>query len=216
MTSIVQAAAGQTGAPARCPAYPAAFLRLSDGRDIVVRPIRPEDDALERAFIQGLSRDSRYNRLLSGRTLTPDEIRQLTRIDYHREMAFVALAFNSGQASLLGVARYVRDSAGSGAEFALVVTDAWQRKGIGSLLLNTLLRHARAVGIERLHGITLATNQAMQHLARRLGFVQMHDPQDATARRIEKSLAPAERPAAEYSCARNYAVAANDDTSAPA
>jgi acetyltransferase len=103
--------------------------RFAPDGEVIVRPIHPDDDAIESAFIRGLSRDSRYNRLLSGRKLTPQEIRRLTRIDYEREMAFIALAPDGGQASLLGVARYVRDSDGDGAEFALVVADAWQRRG---------------------------------------------------------------------------------------
>jgi acetyltransferase len=167
--------------------------------------------------------------LLSARKLTPEEIRRLTRIDYEREMAFVAVTGDGGQARLLGVARYVRDAVYSGAEakdanesgaeareadsggaeassaddrgaeagdaddssaeFAMVVADAWQRKGVGTLLLSTLLRHAHAAGIGRLHGITLASNRGMQNLAHKFGFVQKHDPQDASIRYLEKTLA---------------------------
>jgi len=76
------------------------------------------------------------------------------------------------------------------------------------LLLRTLLQHARAAGIARIHGITLATNQAMQDLARKLGFVQQPDPQDATVRQLTKTLAagvspPAVRAGAEYPAAAN-------------
>lgn len=176
------------GAPQRCPAPPVESERLPDGTGIIVRPIRPEDDVMERAFIRSLSNDSRYNRLLGARKLTPDEVRQLTRIDYDREMAFVAVTADSGRQQLLGVARYVRD-ADRGAEFAIVVADAWQRKGIGSMLLDRLLRHAHTAGIARLYGITLATNDAMQNLARKLGFRQLPYPRDATLRQAEKSLA---------------------------
>lgn len=216
MASIVPEAPDRTGMPARYPAHLVESRRLPGGANIIIRPIHPDDDALESAFIRGLSRDSRYNRLLSGRRLTPQEIRQLTRIDHEREMAFIALRPDGSQASLLGVARYVRDSDGDGAEFALVVADAWQRKGLGSLLLDTLLRHARAAGIARLHGITLATNQAMQNLARKLGFAQKADPQDASVRQVEKALLHAARPAADYANARHHGVAANDEVGAPA
>lgn len=199
-------------APPRYPAHRVAFRRLPDGTNIIIRPIRPEDDAIERAFISGLSRDTGYNRLLSGRKLTPDEIRHLTRIDYEREMAFVAVTVIGGQARLLGVARYVRDADASGAEFAIVVADGCQRKGRGTLLLSTLLRHANSAGIGRLHGITLATNQAVQNLARKLGFVQKPDPQDATVRQIEKTLAAGVSSAAVGASARYPGiVAANDE-----
>lgn len=195
-------------APPRYPAHLVESLRLTDGTNIVIRPIRPEDDRIERAFIRGLSRDTGYKRLLSARKLTPEEIRHLTRIDYEREMAFVAV--DGGQARLLGVVRYVRDADASGAEFAMVVADAWQFRGVGTLLLSVLLRHAHAAGIGRLHGITLGTNQAMLNLARKLGFVQRPDPQDATVRYVEKRLATEVLPAGA-SAGSPGAAAANDE-----
>jgi acetyltransferase len=197
-------------APPLYPAHLVAYRCLPDGTAIIIRPIHPQDDAIEREFISGLSSDTRYNRLLGARKLTRDEILQLTHIDYEREMAFVALRVDGGQARLLGVVRYVRGADAAGAEFAIVVADAWQRKGIGSLLLGTLLQHAPSAGIVRLHGTTLAGNQAMQKLARKLGFVQKADPQDATVRQIEKTLAPEVPPAAAHSSAGHYPVAAND------
>ena len=96
MAAIAPVAAERGSAAPHCTAHLHAFSRLVDGTDIVIRPVHPGDDALERAFIAGLSRDSRYNRLLSGRSLTQAEIRQLTRINYAREMAFVALSRNGG------------------------------------------------------------------------------------------------------------------------
>lgn len=194
MASIA-ASTGRADAPARYPVQLIASARLADGTAIVIRPIRPQDDAIERSFIGGLSSDSRYNRLLGARKLTAEEIRHLTRIDYDREMAFIAVTADAAQEILLGVARYVKDADGSGAEFAIVVADAWQRQGIGSLLLGALLRRAQSAGIARLHGITLAGNQAMQKLARRLEFVQKPDPQDATVRQLEKTLPAAVAPA---------------------
>lgn len=202
-------------APLPYPAQLAAFRRLPDGTVVVIRPIQPEDDAIERAFINSLSADTRYNRLLSGRKLTPEEIRHLTRIDYEREMAFVAISTNGEQTRLLGVARYVRDGDGNGAEFALVVADAWQKKGVGTLLLATLLRHAYAAGIERLHGVTFATNQAMQNLARKLGFARKQDPRDATVRQVEKTLTAEVLAVPAYSIAGYAGVAANDGGIAP-
>ena len=162
---------------------------------------------MERAFVCNLSRDSAYNRLFSNRKLTAQEIRQLTCIDYEREMALVAVHAEGGQASLLGVARYVKNA--DGAEFALVVADAWQHRGVGTLLLRALLRHARSAGIARLHGVTLAGNQAMQGLARKLGFTLQADARDATLRWVGKDLAAA--PLLPLSLAAYGGVAANDE-----
>lgn len=198
-------------APPRYPAHLTASRRLPDGTAVVIRPIHPDDDAIESAFIAGLSSNSRYNRLLSGRKLTPEETRRLTRIDYEREMAFIAVTVIGARATQLGVARYVRDAAGSGAEFALVVADAWQHKGVGALLCDTLLRYAQAAGIGRMHGITLASNQAMLGLARKFGFAPTRDPCDATVRYVEKALAPG----AAGAGAERDAVAANDASFTP-
>ena len=121
--------------------YPADLAERSclvDGTEFIIRPIHPDDEALERAFICGLSRDSAYNRLLSRRKLSAQEIRQLTRIDYEREMAFVAVCGVGVRADMLGVARYVKNA--DGAEFALVVADAWQRRGLGTQLLGAAPR----------------------------------------------------------------------------
>jgi len=210
---MTSTAATRAYAPPPYPAHLVAFRQLPDSTNIIIRPIHPDDDAIEMDFIRGLSRDSAYNRLLSGRKLTPDEIRHLTRIDYEREMAYIAIIVDRGQARLLGVARYVRDADNRGAEFAIVVADAWERKGVGSLLLRTLLQHAHAAGIARVHGITLATNQAMQDLARSLGFVQRPDPQDATVREVAITLANRD-PAVSPSAAYFGGAAANDEGTA--
>lgn len=145
---------------------------------------------MEFAFVCGLSRDSGYNRLLSARKLSAREIRRLTRIDYDKEMAYIATSGSGAQARMLGVARYVKDEAVGGAEFAVVVADAWQGRGVGTLLLRVLQEHARGAGVANLHGITLATNNAMYYLGRKLGFAQRADPHDATVRLVHKTLLP--------------------------
>jgi GNAT superfamily N-acetyltransferase len=97
-----------------------------------------------------------------------------------------------------------------------VVADAWQHKGVGTLLLSTLLQYAHSAGVGRLHGITLATNQAVQNLARKLGFVQKHDPQDATVRLLEKTLAAGMLPVpVRESAGFPDTAAANDAGPAP-
>lgn len=181
----------QSRAQAPYPAHLTRSRRLPDGTHIVIRPIHPDDAELERAFINALSSDSRYYRLLGARRLTPQEVQHLTCIDYEREMAFIAVRATSRHTSQLGVARYVRDAAGNGAEFAIVVADAWQRKGVGTVLLSALIEHARAAGIGRLHGIRLATNEAMHKLARKFGFASSADREDATLRWVAKTLTPA-------------------------
>jgi acetyltransferase len=141
-----------------------------------------------RRFLAGISKESGWNRLLSGRNLSPAEIHHLTRIDYEHEMAFIAVTAIGGEEREIGVARYVVDEDRSGAEFALLITDAWQHRGIGTLLTRALLRYAHASGLARMHGITHASNQAMIDLAGKLGFERIHVPSDATIVQVVKML----------------------------
>jgi acetyltransferase len=161
---------------------------LADGTPVTIRPIRPEDDHMVQLFLDGVSSESGWNRLLSGRRLTPMEIHHLTRIDYLREMALVALTSVEGEEREVGVARYVVDEDTTGAEFALLIGDAWQHKGVGSLLLAALTRQARSAGLARLHGITFSGNRAMLALAHKFGFVRVPVPSDATVQEVFKEL----------------------------
>ena len=139
---------------------------------MTIRPICAADLQLERAFVVGLSPETRYQRLLSGRQLLPGELERWTDIDYAREMALVALATVDGVEQELGVARYVRepDASAHSADFAVVVGDRWHGYGIGEKLLRSLLRAAVDDGIEVVTGITLSSNAAMLALAHKLGF----------------------------------------------
>jgi GNAT superfamily N-acetyltransferase len=166
-------------------AYPAHLvenLRLRDGSALTIRPIRAADRRLELDFLVGLSAQTRYQRLLSGRQLLPGELKRLTDIDYAHEMALVALATVDGRLRQIGVARYVRDAADDerSADFAIVVADDRQRRGLGELLLRSLLRAARADGVSVLGGITLSSNAAMLALAKKFGFTARREPGNAS------------------------------------
>jgi acetyltransferase len=154
--------------------YPEALEaseRLRDGTEVTFRPIRPEDAAMETEFITELSDESRYLRFLSlVRHVTPEMIARFTQIDYDREMALIATLKEEDRESIIAVARYVRDANPASAEFAIVVADRAQRKGLASKLMNRLMRHARWAGIRHLRGLVLASNSSMLELMDRLGF----------------------------------------------
>lgn len=202
--------AGQAGSvidtPAGYPHHLVARRHLPDGTSLLLRPIAPADRQRHWRFICGLSLQTRYQRLMSPRCLLPGELRRMVEIDYRREMALVALAPSQdgpggamaretaaeptwgttaagADAAEVGVARYVRvgDDA---VEFALVVADAWQRRGLGRLLLEHLVSAATAAGTRHLGGITLATNTPVIRLARRLGFEVSGEPGDWTVKRL--------------------------------
>jgi acetyltransferase len=138
---------------------------------VTLRPLRPEDRDVELAFVSGLSPETRSSRLLGGtRAITREYIESLVTVDYSRDMALAATTMLGGTETLIGVARYVRDPRGDAAEFAIVVADAWQGRGIGRRLLGKLAEVARRRGLKRLYGDILAMNRPMLELVRKLGF----------------------------------------------
>ena len=142
-----------------------------DGAVVTIRPIRPADLELEREFVTGLSAVTGYHRLMSTRTPSPAELRRFTNIDPRREVALIATTTVDGRERQVGVARYVKDeSKPDEAEFAIVLADAWQRRGLGRRLLASLIDVAKRDGVRRLVGSTLSDNESMLRLARRLRF----------------------------------------------
>ena len=151
---------------------------------MTLRPLRPDDADIEFEFVSGLSPETRQNRLLGGaRAITREYIEELTRVDFSRDMALAATVMIGDKETLIGVARYVRDKDNGGAEFAIVVADAWQGRGIGRRLLEELIDAARSHGLKRLYGDILALNQPMLKLLRKLGFSIGRNPDDATLTR---------------------------------
>lgn len=173
--------------------YPEHLSRtwtLGPGQSLLVRPVRHDDGERELAFVSALSLESRYQRMLSGGTkVTPEWIDSMTHIDYRRHTAFAVTTVSNGAEQFIGVGRYVVDSQESSADIALVLADAWQGKGLGRRLLETLLEHAAGAGIREAVGVVLATNVAMLRLARSMGFAVNPEPGDATVRRISRQLA---------------------------
>jgi acetyltransferase len=145
-------------------------LALRDGRRLRVRPIRPEDAERDRRFFAGLSDRSRYQRFMNYLSELPAPmLARFTQIDYDRELALVAL---DGEGEIVAVGRYAPNADGRSAEFALVVGDAWQGKGVGRALLERLVSLAREAGYAALYGHILEANREMLDLARHLGFTE--------------------------------------------
>jgi len=156
--------------------------KLRDGTVLHVRPIRPEDAELERAFVNGLSEQSRYFRFFYRlHELTPAMLARFTQVDYDREMALVAIDEGNSREpmrTLAGVARYTANPDGESAEFAIVVADAWQGRGVGRLLMGRLIACAKQRRLARLEGAVLRTNVNMRRFCDGLGFVTRDDPSE--------------------------------------
>lgn len=164
-------------------------LALPNGEAALLRPIAPEDLAIETAFVHALSADAGYRRLFSARTPGPEEIWRWTHVDQRCEVARVAVVRREGADVMLGVARYVRTDCGDDAEFAIVVADEARRLGVGRALLRSLVDEARRAGVRRLWGTTFASNGAMLALGRTLGFRAGREPGDAMLARLTLALA---------------------------
>ncbi len=155
--------------------------QLRDGTHVLVRPICKDDAALERAFIGSPSEQSRRQRFLGQLHEASDSlIKQLTEVDFSRDMAFVALVHHDGQKRIVGVSRYASDPAGTRCECAVAVTDDWQNRGLGSLLMRHLMETARSQGFREMLSIDSAANLQMRELAHALGFSAQSDPDDAS------------------------------------
>jgi acetyltransferase len=172
--------------------YPAELeeqVRLRDGSGLLLRPIRPEDAALEQAFVEGLSPESRRMRFQSGLiSLSPAMLARFTQIDYDREMALVAIATTGRGDREVGVCRYVQLPGGRDCEFAIAVADAWQRRGLGRLMLARLIGVARERGLRSMVGWVLASNEGMLALCTRLGFTDEGVPGDPATRKAVLAL----------------------------
>ncbi|MDX5445244.1 MAG: GNAT family N-acetyltransferase [Zoogloeaceae bacterium] len=156
---------------------------LPDGTRVTLRPIRPEDAALTTDFVRGLSPETRYQRFMNTvRELSPAMVIRLTQIDYDREMAFVATTVNNGRETQIGVCRYAANPDRESCEFAIVVADAWQHRGVARRLMDLLIGTARKRGFVRMDGVFLASNERMLHFVEKLGFELHPDPDDPSIR----------------------------------
>ncbi|MEW8287976.1 MAG: bifunctional acetate--CoA ligase family protein/GNAT family N-acetyltransferase [Candidatus Thiodiazotropha endolucinida] len=159
--------------------------QLPNGTNIVIRPIRPEDADLEQTFTRQLSDEAKYFRFMSSiQELTPEMLTRFTQIDYHNEMALIAVTEDGNHEIELGVARYVINPDKKSCEFALVVSDQWQRQGIGHKLMHQLMEVARDRGLEKMEGEVLSNNFKMLDLMKSLYFHISTSPDDNSIKQV--------------------------------
>lgn len=172
--------------------YPEHLIKqiiLRDGTPLTIRPIRPADMDLEKAFVQKLSDYSRYYRFMQPiRELSPAMLERFTHPDYDHEMALIALATGDDEEEEIGVARYVKYPDSRQCEFALAVADAWQGRGVATALMQELIANARSIGLESMEGFVLTTNQPMLKLVKFLGFSTQTSKDDPTQITVRKDL----------------------------
>ncbi len=171
--------------------YPSEYIgdwTMKDGTDIVIRPIRPEDEPLMAKFHQPLSERSVYLRYFYPMKLSQrvdhERLSRISFIDYDREMALVAQRENpeTGEPEVIAAGRLIKIYGTEDAEYAILVSDAFQRQGLGTELLRRLLDIGRQEGIKRIVGNILSDNADMLRVTERLGFKLEGMPKDGVMR----------------------------------
>ncbi len=172
-----------------CP-YPSEWERpmdLNDGRELLLRPILPEDEPALQDMVRRMPAEDRRLRFFQPiRELPHAMAARLTQLDYDREMAFVLADPDAppGRATLWGVVRLAADPDLEKAEYAIIVDRAMGGQGLGKRLMNYLIDYAKGRGIGELYGEVLRENERMLRLNRALGFKVARDPDDPDMYRV--------------------------------
>jgi acetyltransferase len=178
--------------------YPAEYVQpwtMPSGEQVILRPIRPEDEPLLVQFHHTLSEESVYFRYfgmlsLSQRT-AHERLTRISFLDYDRDMALVAERTDpqTSKPELMGVGRIIKRRGFDEAELALLVADRFHGKGLGTELVRRLIEIARRENISRIVAEILPENEVMQHICRKLGFTVRSVPEDRVVK-AELTLAP--------------------------
>jgi len=146
-------------------------VQLTDGSEVVVRPIGPDDASLLQAFVRRLSARSRRFRFFAALAeLSATQLDRFVNVDPARDLALVALSGRQEGTAIVAEARYALAQEDDNAEFAIAVADDFQGRGLGRHLVKRLITTAWRRGVRRLFGEIKSDNRAMLAFAMRLGF----------------------------------------------
>jgi acetyltransferase len=157
---------------------------LKDGREVLLRPIKPEDEPLWLEMFQSFSEESIRYRFFQMLKDTPHEVRvRYCNIDYDREIAIVPELTEKNRKRILGVSRISTEPDGKSGELAFIVGDQWQGLGLGTKLVDYTLEIAKEMGIETVYAIMLPDNNRALNLTKKMGF-KLEYLSDGTAKGI--------------------------------
>jgi acetyltransferase len=155
---------------------------LRNGREVFLRPVRPEDEPLIHSYFARLDKEDVRMRFFAPISRLPHNLAaRLTQIDYDRQMAFLAFSTDEhGKEDGLGAVRLAADPDNKRAEYAVTVRSDLKGSGIGRLLMNTIIDYARQRGVGELYGLVLRENERMLKICRDMGFALRGVPDDPT------------------------------------
>jgi len=143
---------------------------LPDGRAVIFRPVRPEDEPLEHEMLTSLSEKTLKERFFQViKQITHEMHVRLCNIDYEREMAIVAEIREGERRRLIGMGRLIIEPDLKKAEFAVVVHDDFQGLGLGYKLVDTVIGIGHEKGVEEIYGFVLSENVKMLRMCNKLG-----------------------------------------------
>jgi len=144
---------------------------LKNGQEVLLRPIKPEDEPMWIEWFQSLSEESIRYRFFQMLKDTPHEVRvRYCNVDYDREVALVAEIVENGKRKILGVSRLSIESDGKHGEMAFIVSDYWQGLGLGTKIVDYTLDIANEKGVESVYAIMLQDNYRALSLTKKMGF----------------------------------------------
>jgi acetyltransferase len=156
--------------------------KMRDGRTVILRPIKPEDEPLWLEMFQNFSEESIRYRFFQIIKDTPHETRvRYTNIDYDREIAIVPELTEEGRKRILGVTRVSIEPDGKAGEIAFIVGDAWQGLGLGTKMVDYVIEICKDMRLERIYAIMLSDNYRAISLMKKMGFT-IEYPDDGTAK----------------------------------
>jgi acetyltransferase len=171
--------------------YPRQYsstANMKDGTPIIIRPIRPEDEPLMVDFHHSLSEESVYFRyfhmIALGQRVTHDRLTRICFNDYDREIALVAEYEDpkTTKRRILGVGRLSRETGTDVAQFSILISDSYQRRGLGTELLRRLVHVGREEGLQRITAEILPENLGMQAVCEKLKFRMKHSASEGLVR----------------------------------
>jgi acetyltransferase len=158
--------------------------RMRDGRTVLLRPIKPEDEPLWLEMFRNFSEESIRFRFFQIIKDTPHEVRvRYCNIDYDREIAIVAELTENGQRKILGVVRVSLEPDRKSGEIAFIVADPWQGLGLGTKMVDYTIEICKEVGVETLYAIMLPDNHRAINLTKKMGFTLKYQ-EDGTVKGV--------------------------------
>jgi acyl-CoA synthetase (NDP forming)/GNAT superfamily N-acetyltransferase len=163
--------------------YPSHLIRtmqLPDGTEVLLRPMRPEDESMGREMLTALSEETLRTRFFGVPRIDHDLLVRFCNVDYDREIAIQAQIEQAGKQMIIGGFRLVAEPDPEMAQFAMLVRDDYQKMGIGRQLMKVMIDIAGEKGLREIFGVVLSDNKKMLALCRSMGFTTKREPEGIT------------------------------------